>query len=98
MTEQLIQDWLQAGNAGEGASIEEERVVSNLVGCEDHILLGWEVLTAKALDSSVITFPQFIGGVTARVEQEPDLTVAGRGKLAACRPHSPFSDLYIGQD
>jgi hypothetical protein len=35
------------------------------------------------LDSNAITFPQFIGGVTARVEQEPDLTVAGRGKFKA---------------
>ena len=32
-----------------------------------------------ALDSSTIAFPDFVKSLTTRIEQEPDLTVAGRG-------------------
>jgi len=38
------------------------------------------MLITEALDSGIIAFPDFIKSLTSRIEQEPDLTVAGRGK------------------
>jgi len=39
------------------------------------------MLTPIALDLGVITFPEFIRSVTSKVEQELDLTIAGRGTV-----------------
>ena len=39
------------------------------------------MLTSIALDLGVITFPEFVRSITSRVEQELDLTIAGRGTV-----------------
>ena len=80
MADNLVQEWLQASHA-ELRQVEEERVLTELSGCERSNKSFEEsgFLTFIGLDLGTISFPEFIRSITARVENEPDLTVAGRG-------------------